>query len=71
MGPNQYHPDFPEYQRRWKELFEKMDEAVEAAELEVAKKGPRHGIDRTVDIVRKKYMSQIAALQREFKHLYQ
>lgn len=71
MGPDQNHPDFPEYQKRWEGLWNEMDKAVKAAELEEAKKQPRPRQDGIVDAVRRKYMSKIAALQREFKHLYE
>lgn len=71
MGPNQSHPDFPEFQKKWKDLWNEMDEAVKAAESREAKKKLCPGQDGTVDAIRKKYMSQITALQREFKHLYQ
>ena len=71
MGPNQSHPDFPEYKKRWDALWQDMETAVKAAEAEESKKQLPPCMDGTVDAVRKKYMAQIAALQKEFKHLYE
>lgn len=70
MGPNHNHPDFPEYKKRWGDLWNEMNEAVKAAELEEKKKCPRPVQDGIAERVRRKYMSQIVALQREFQHLY-
>lgn len=47
-----------------------MNEAVKAAELEEKKKYPLPVQDGIAEAVRRKYMSQIAALQREFQYLY-
>ena len=48
-----------------------MDIAVKASEMEEAKKQEPPCMDGEPDAVRRKYMSQIAALQKEFKHLYE
>lgn len=71
MGPDQSHPDFPEYKKRWDALWQDMDTAVKAAEAEESKKQLPPCMDGTTDAVRRKYMVKIAALQKEFKHLYE
>lgn len=70
MGPNQNHPDFPKYKKRWDDLWDEMAKAVNAAKLEEEKENPVPVQDGIVDAVRRKYMAKIAALQREFQHLY-
>ncbi|MDE7055103.1 MAG: hypothetical protein K2O84_09895 [Oscillospiraceae bacterium] len=71
MGPNRNHPDYPEYKKRWDALWKAMDIAVKASKMEEAKKQELPCMDGEPDAVRRKYMSQIAALQKEFKHLYE
>ena len=70
MGPNRSHPDFPEYKKRWDNLWREMNIAEEAAEIEETKNQSKICKDGLVDTIRKKYMAKIAALQQEFKHLY-
>lgn len=68
---NRDHPDYPEFRRRWQRLFEESEKEIAAVEAEEAKKSGPYGQDGPLTAVHRKYGLQFAALQKEFKHLYE
>ncbi len=71
MALNREHEDFPEFERRWTEIIAESEREITAIEAtEKEKKGPPVQ-DGPLIAVHRKYGLQLAALQREFKHLYE
>lgn len=68
---NREHEDYPEFKRRWQKLFEESEKEIAEVEAEEAKKPGPYGLDGPLTAVHRKYGLQFAALQKEFKHLYE
>ena len=61
------HPDFPEYKRRFEELWAEMEEK---AEMAVASMGEIKGFDGPHVAIHKAYAEKIVMLQKEFAHIF-
>ena len=71
MGPNKNHPDYPEFRRRWLKLFEESEKEIQEIEAQEEKKPGPYGLNGPLTAVHRKYGLRFAALQKEFKHLYE
>lgn len=61
------HPDFPEYKRKFDELWEAQTIEVKRV---VEQAGPPSGLDGPEVAVHKKYAKKITDLQKEYSHIF-
>lgn len=72
MALNKKHKDYPEFRRRWDEIIEESMKEMDVVMAEEEKKDEcDRGLDGPSTAVSRKYGKQLAALQREYKHLYE
>jgi len=69
MPVDRRHKDYPEFRRRWEKIFEESEKEI--AEIESIELRSPPCQDGQLTAIHRKYGLQFAALQREFKHLYE
>lgn len=67
---NREHEDYQEFRRRWEKLLEECEKEIAEVEAGEAKKPGPYVLDGPLTAIDRKYGLQFAALQKEFKHLY-
>lgn len=64
---NRSHPDFPEYKRKFDELWDEMEQETQKA---VETMGEISGMDGPHVAVHKKYSGRITVLQKQYAYLF-